>query len=113
MDIDVQGDERASSLTRRLASRLDTPRPRLAGLGDMLLEEHERPFAGGRLTLTGDLKRSLTERNDRNLVLRVVGDVLEFGSRLFYARFHRVVGVDRRQRKGLVDELRRQLLEDL
>lgn len=73
------------------------------------------------LVLTGELMRSLTIRGHPQQIVRVSRGELRFGTRVYYARFHHrgegnpkrtVVGLTRPQKRSVVDELRRLLLED-
>jgi hypothetical protein len=84
---------------------------------------HHRAGRGDRpLILTGTLMRSLTVRGHPLQIVQVRPGSLKFGTRVWYARFsHRGQGVPKRtvtglskpQRRTLVGELRRLLLEDL
>jgi phage gpG-like protein len=92
-------------------------------LAKSTLRWHREHGAGTRpLILTGELMKSLTVRGARGQVVRVTPTSLSFGTRVWYARFHHrgegvprrtVVGLTRIQRKRVVYELRRLLVEDL
>jgi phage gpG-like protein len=74
------------------------------------------------LVLTGELMRSLTIRGYRGQVVQLTPVSLRFGTRVWYAKFHQrgagvpkraVVGLTRLQKRSVVEELRRLLVEDL
>lgn len=142
VDVEVRGAREASELVARLARRMEDGRPALLGLVDLLLESEQERFAGrgqrwralarstirrkhgrGRpLVLTGELMRSLTMRHAPGQSLTVTPTSIRFGTRVWYARFHQqgrgvpkrtIVGLTRVQKRSLVAELRRVLLEDL
>lgn len=146
VDLVVRGDEQTARLLERLTRRLDDGRPQLLGVVDQLLAAERARFAGrgarwrrlapstqakdrqaGRdprpLVLTGELMRSLTVRGHPQQRIEVRRDVLRFGTRVYYARFHHkgrgglprrtVVGLTRDQKSSVVSELRSLLLGDL
>lgn len=144
VDVTVTGDRPAVRLVNRLARRLEDGTPALRGLVDTLLEAEAERFAGrgarwrklsrstqrldreqGRdprpLVLTGELMRSLTVPGYRGQIVRLTPSSLQFGTSVFYARFHQkgegvprrtVVGLTRVQKQRVVDELRQLLTED-
>lgn len=73
------------------------------------------------LVNTGRLMDSLTRRGGRDQVLEIRPNELKFGTRVYYAVFHQKgrgvarrapVGLTRKQKTSLIDELRKLLLED-
>lgn len=143
VDVVVRTGETAE-LVDRLSRRLADGRPQLLSLVDRLIAAERLRFMGvgqrwrrlapatvrkdrqeGRnpqpMIVTGALLRSLTQVGDRDQIVRVRPGQLQFGTRVFYARFHQrgegvpkrtVAGLTRQQRKGVVEDLRRLLLED-
>jgi hypothetical protein len=145
VDVVVRGEREAIELVSRLARRLQDGRPALVGLVDRILYFQRERFEGrgarwrklapatirkdrqeGRdprtLVLTGALMRSLTVRGAPGQFLTITATDLRFGTRIFYARFHRAgqgvprrapAGLTRAQRVDIVERFRRLLTEDL
>jgi hypothetical protein len=145
VDVAVRGDHEAVRLVSRLARRLDDGRPALVGLVDRILFFQRERFAGRgarwrklsratvrkdaaqdrdprTLVLTGALMRSLTIRGAPGQFLRITATMLEFGTRIYYARFHRrgegvprraPAGLTRTARIDIVERFRRLLTSDL
>lgn len=146
MQVDVLVREgEAVALVGRLERRLDDNRTALQGLVDRILYFQRERFEGrgarwrklskqtlrldreqGRdprpLVLTGALMRSLTQRGARGQFLEISSNQLRFGTRIYYARFHKEgrgvpkrapAGLTRVQRVELVERFRRLLIEDL
>jgi hypothetical protein len=140
VDVVVTGDRQAAGVIDRLSRRLDDGTPAMRGLVDQLLEVEQERFAGRgvrwrRLSpqtrrikaeqgldprpniATGRMMRSLTTRHGPGQVVRVTPTSLTFGTSVWYARFAKKlgrnpVGATRTQRKQLVAELKRILVED-
>jgi hypothetical protein len=146
VDVDVVVREReAAQLVSRLARRLEDGRPALVGLVDRILFFQRERFEGRgarwrklspatrrtdvrqhrdprTLVLTGALMRSLTVRGAPGQFLTITATDLRFGTRIFYARFHKrgqgvprraPAGLTRAQRVDIVERLRRLLTSDL
>lgn len=146
MQVDVVVREReAAQLVSRLARRLDDGRPALTGLVDRILFFQRERFEGRgtrwrklapstqrkdlqqhrdprTLVLTGALMRSLTVRGAPGQFLTITATDLRFGTRIYYAVFHRrgegvpkraPAGLTRAQRVDLVARFRRLLTQDL
>jgi hypothetical protein len=143
VDVLVRGDREAVEVVSRLARRLDDGRPALLGLVDRILYFQRERFEGrgarwrklspqtlrldreqGRdprpLVLTGALMRSLTQRGAPGQFLEISSDELRFGTRIWYAKFHKAgqgvpkrapAGLTRVQRVELVERFRRHLLQ--
>jgi hypothetical protein len=140
VDVVVSGDRQAGALIDRLSRRLEDSTPAMHSLVDQLLEVEQERFAGRgvrwrRLSAatrrikaqqhldprpnvaTGALMRSLTTRDAPGQVVRVTPTSLTFGTSVWYAKFAKKlgrnpVGATRTQRKQLVAELRRILVDD-
>jgi hypothetical protein len=140
VDVVVTGDRQAGALIDRLSRRLEDGTPAMRGLVDQLLEIEQERFAGRGVrwrklsphtrridaqqhrdprpnVSTGRLMRSLTTRHAPGQVVRVTPTSLTFGTSIWYARFAKKlgrnpVGATRTQRKQLVAELKRILVED-
>lgn len=138
VDVFVTGREQAVELVGRLAQRLEDGRPAFLRLIDRLLIFQRERFEGhgtrwrklapatrrldrqqGRdprtLVFTGALMRSLSVRGAPGQFLEVTADQLRFGTRIYYARFHKQgqgvpkrppAGLTRTQRVELVDHFR-------
>jgi hypothetical protein len=144
VDVVARTDE-ALQLISRLQRRLDDGRPALTGLVDRILYFQRERFEGRGtrwrklspatqrldrqqhrdprpLVLTGALMRSLTVRGAPGQLLEITPSQLRFGTRIYYARFHKQgqgvpkrapAGLTRIQRVELVDRFRQLLLADL
>lgn len=135
INVVVEVDPKQTNVVlERLVRRLQDQRPQLTRLVGVLLHIHRQRFAGvgvrwrklkrgGHPTLiqSGDLMRSLTVAGHPLQTVVVRPNQLQFGTKVWYARFHQkgegvprrtVVGMTRTQRKSVVAELRRLLLED-
>jgi hypothetical protein len=109
-------------LTEAEAERFAGRGVRWRKLAKSTLRIHRRAGRGDRpLILTGTLMRSLTIRSHPLQIVQVRPTSLRFGTRVWYAHFsHRGQGVPKRtvtglskpQRRTIVAELRRLLLED-
>jgi hypothetical protein len=145
VDVVVRGDLEAVRLVSRLVRRLEDGRPALVGLVDRILFFQRERFEGrgtrwrrlaagtlrwhrkrGRgaqpLILTGALMRSLTDRGAPGQFLQITSTTLSFGTRIYYARFHKrglgvpkrvPAGMTRGQRVDIVERFRRLLTADL
>lgn len=142
IDVVVRGDREAVQLVNRISRQLADGRPALLGLLDRIMAFQAARFRGsgtrwrrlaratlrwhrrrGRgeqpLLLTGALMRSLTVRGAPGQFIEIRADQLTFGTRIYYARFHKLgrgvpkrvpAGLTRVQRVALVDHFRELLL---
>jgi hypothetical protein len=142
VDVVVSGDRPANELVSRISRRLENGAAALGGLVDQILAyqaarfegqgsrwrrlarstilEHRRHGAGAQpLVLTGALMRSLSVRGAPGQYIEITGTSLTLGTRLYYARFHKLgrgvpkrvpAGLTRAQRVDLVERFRALIL---
>lgn len=118
LDIDVLGDEELGAKLRAMGDRAILAEPAFHEIVDVFRESEEALWSRGRswtpnapetvakkgkndpLVLTGALKASLTEKDDRNQLVVVENDTLRFGSKLWYAHF--AIGTRNQPKRTLV-----------
>lgn len=92
--VELVGAGKIRNDLRMLSERLLAPEQALETEMEILEEVESSVFDGfgGKYVDSGRLKASLTERNARDAIRRVLGNTLEFGTRTWYARFQTKIG---------------------
>jgi hypothetical protein len=90
-DIQALGFDRARSKLARVGFRLRDARPAFEVISEMLEEGEKRLFKRyrGKYVDTGALMESLTQPNANDAIREAHAGGLDFGTAVYYARFHK------------------------
>jgi hypothetical protein len=96
LEIQAFGFKDASGKLKKVSFRMRNARPAFELVNELLEQSEKRVFAklGGKYVDTGALMDSLTQPNANEAIREAHMDGLDFGTSLWYARFHK----DRRGR---------------